>query len=160
MKIKIKTLILHLGYVETESISGFIVTHEHGFATEQAAVASLAAVFAADYIDDKSDCCVETLRRLHDANYCNSCGQDITMKSVGGGLSEFMLDHVSNILRGSIDDVGNEFYENMERAGWYQGYHLVNMKKALVVSNADAELSVAACGGQINLSYTNLVSNK
>jgi len=116
---KIKTFIIFTGYVEGNSNSCLIATHEIGFDSVEEALDNLASIIIGGCISYFcyswiKKCCRSA--RDGGVEFCPNCG----LKLFTYVDFTFCRDIVSNFIDGDTDSTG-EVYEEIENAGWHYG---------------------------------------
>ncbi len=124
----VKTLMLHSGYVETESLAGVILTHREGFKNVNDALASLAEIFRLPELS-KATCCTETKAANKSAVFCMLCGTNLKDDS---SLYNDIESDIRDFLVSDLDGLGAS-YDELEDAGWQLGYDVMDLTRAYVV---------------------------
>ena len=152
-KLPVKTLILNLGYCETESMASVVLTHEDGFKTTTEAMASFAEIFRISNPEPAS-CCKENMK-VESARFCSQCGVPLAVYS---SMAEIDIEEdVRAFLTSDVDGAGGS-YNLMEDAGWHMGYNLVDMKRAYLVFETPAMVSEILNGRPVDDYYVVRVS--
>lgn len=110
--IKVKSFMFQTGYVESQSLSCLLLSHETGFDTVQEALLALSEVFrnSPDYTPSSKACCRKTKEKDQEAEFCSKCGTNLKEPEVDVG--ERFYEYIYS----TCNDAA--YWEKLTNAGW------------------------------------------
>lgn len=139
---KFRSFVFQLGYVESTTVSCFLLTHNQGFDTIQEALLDLARVFQEgdrnSYRPAPKKCCVAAREKPggNDEEYCAKCGAPLHEETTPPGQL------FAQYFQMELHETG-EMYETLEDNGWSQQFDDFDWEGRTEIHNMECMLTEA-----------------